>query len=114
MKSKSTCGPRQGDVLLIPVKAIPVDAVAQPPTGKKVILALGESTGHHHRFEFVDRSDGVKLLKTGSGERYLQVETSLGLLHEEHATVPGNLVVGKWLLPQQMEYKPVALTRVVD
>ena len=45
---------RQGDVCLVRVKAIPKDAVEQPITGNKVILALGEATGHHHRFEWLN------------------------------------------------------------
>ena len=35
---------RQGDVLLVPVKEIPSGLVQT----KKVTLALGEVTGHHH------------------------------------------------------------------
>lgn len=105
---------RQGDVLMVPVADIPADAVPQKPTGQKVILALGEATGHHHRFEFVDTSHNVKLYKTGSGARYLEVTAPQGLLHEEHSTVPPALTVGKWLLPQQVEYTPAELRRVAD
>ena len=43
---------RQGDVCLVRVGAIPKGAIEQPQKGKKLILALGEATGHHHRFEF--------------------------------------------------------------
>ena len=103
---------RQGDVLLVRVKAIPKDAVAQEPTGNKVILAFGEVTGHHHRFEFVDRSDGVKLYKTDGGVRYLDVPAPADLLHEEHTTA--RVPAGKWLLPVQVEYTPAALRNVAD
>jgi hypothetical protein len=103
---------RQGDVALIRIKSIPTDAVLQPPTGNKVILAFGEMTGHHHRFEFVDRQDGVKLYRTGSGERYLEVSAPSDLLHEEHSTA--RVLPGKYLLPSQVEYTPAALRNVQD
>lgn len=103
---------RQGDVCLIAVDSIPADVKPEPETGKKVILALGEATGHHHRFEFMDKTDGVKLLKSGSGSRYLDMALAAPLLHEEHSTV--NLPAGKYLLPQQVEYSPAALRNVAD
>lgn len=64
---------RQGDVCLARVKAIPKDAIEQPQRGKKLILALGEATGHHHRFEFLDTSHNVKLYVGAGGARYLDV-----------------------------------------
>jgi len=103
---------RQGDVLLVRVKAIPKDAIEQPLTGSKVILAYGEVTGHHHRFEFVDRQDGVKLYKTDGGARYLHVPAPAELLHEEHSTA--RVGAGDYLLPQQVEYTPAALRNVED
>lgn len=103
---------RQGDVLLVRVKAIPKDAVAREIKGHKVILALGEATGHHHRFEFMDTSHNVKLYVGAGGTRYLDVSSPSELLHEEHSTacVPA----GKWFLPQQVEYTPAALRNVAD
>jgi hypothetical protein len=103
---------RQGDVLALAVDQIPSDAVEQPANGKKLILALGEATGHHHRFEFMDTSHNVKMFQTNTGARYLNVTAPVDLLHEEHraATVP----VGKYLLPQQVEYTPAELRRVAD
>lgn len=105
---------RQGDVLMVPVTEIPVDAKLQPPTGRKLILALGEATGHHHRFEFMDTSHNAKLYVADGGARYLHVTAPIGLDHEEHDTVPAKLTVGKWLLPQQVEYTPAALRNVAD
>ena len=103
---------RQGDVLLVRVKAIPKTAVEQPPKGKKLILALGEATGHHHRFEFMDTSHNVKMFHTNTGERYLDVSEPVDLLHEEHSTA--RIPAGKWLIPVQMEYQPKELVRVAD
>ncbi len=103
---------RQGDVLLVRVKAIPKDAVAQPMSGKKVILAFGEVTGHHHRFEFLDMTQNAKLYVAHGGARYLDVSAPSDLTHEEHATV--RVPAGKWALPRQVEYTPAALRRVAD
>ena len=103
---------RQGDVCLVRVRAIPKDAVAQPITGKKLILAFGEATGHHHRFEFMDTSHNVKLYAGAGGVRYLDVSAPADLLHEEHDTA--RVPAGKWLIPQQVEYTPKELVRVSD
>jgi hypothetical protein len=103
---------RQGDVALVRVKSIPADAVEQPATGNKVILALGEATGHHHRFEFLDQTQNVRLYVAHGGARYLDVSAPADLLHEEHSTA--RLGAGKYLLPQQVEYTPAELLRVQD
>ena len=103
---------RQGDVLLIAVDSIPRDAAEQPAKGNKLILALGEATGHHHRFEFMDTSHNVKLYVGAGGARYLDVKASVALLHEEHATVA--VPKGKYLIPSQFEHTPKELRRVQD
>ena len=103
---------RQGDVALVSVRAIPKDAVEQKIDGKKLILALGEATGHHHRFEFLDSTQNIKLYVAHSGARYLDVSAPADLLHEEHSTA--RVPAGKWLLPSQVEYTPQELRRVQD
>lgn len=103
---------RQGDVALVRVRAIPKDAIEQPDKGLKLILALGEATGHHHRFEFLDKSYNVKLYVAAGGARYVDVSVPSDLLHEEHSTA--RVPAGKWLLPQQVEYTPAELRRVAD
>ena len=109
---------RQGDVCLVRVREIPKDAIEQPQKGKKLILALGEATGHHHRFEFLNTDHNVRMFKTGSGERYLGVLKAHPLDHEEHKNWVGtdhhNVPAGKYLLPQQVEYTPAELRRVAD
>jgi hypothetical protein len=103
---------RQGDVALVSVRAIPKDAIEQPIKGKKLILALGEATGHHHRFEFLDDTQNIKLYVAHGGARYLDVSAPSDLLHEEHSTA--RVPAGKWLLPSQVEYTPQELRRVAD
>jgi hypothetical protein len=103
---------RQGDVALVRVKSIPADAIERPPMGNKVILALGEATGHHHRFEFLDQTQHVKLYVAHGGARYLHVSAPADLLHEEHSTA--RIGAGNYLLPTQVEYTPKELVRVMD
>lgn len=103
---------RQGDVALVRVREIPKGAVEQAATGKKIILAFGEATGHHHRFEFLDTTQNVRLYVAHDGARYLDVSAPSDLKHEEHSTA--RIPAGKWLLPQQVEYTPAELRRVVD
>lgn len=103
---------RQGDVLLIRVKAIPKEAMEQKPDGHKLILALGEATGHHHRFEFVNTDHNVRMFHGSTGERYLSVAGTADLLHEEHSTA--RVGDGFYLLPSQVEYSPAELRRVQD
>lgn len=102
---------RQGDVALVRVKAIPEGAIEQKPTGNKVILAFGEATGHHHRFEFLNTEHNVKLFHAG-GARYLEVTATSDLLHEEHSTA--RIPAGVFLLPVQVEYTAAELRRVAD
>lgn len=103
---------RQGDVALVSVRAIPAEAIEHVVKGNKVILAFGEATGHHHRFEFLDKSHNVKLFVAAGGARYLDVSAPADLLHEEHSTA--RVPAGKWLLPMQVEYTPAELRRVQD
>jgi hypothetical protein len=103
---------RQGDVALVSVRAIPKDAVEQKIEGRKLILALGDATGHHHRFEFLDQTQSIRLYVAHGGARYLDVGAPSDLLHEEHSTA--RVPAGKWLLPVQVEYTPAALRRVAD
>jgi hypothetical protein len=100
---------RQGDVALVRVKAIPADAVEQKIEGR-LVLQHGEVTGHAHAF--YDDSHNVKLYVAHGGARYLHVIAPAALKHEEHSTA--RIPVGKWLLPQQVEYTPKELVRVAD
>jgi hypothetical protein len=98
---------RQGDVLLIPVDKI----TGKKQPDKKVVLALGEVTGHHHRFE---EGFGVKLFRddgAGGGQSII-VEKHAELVHEEHGTIA--VVPGKYRQAFQVEYTPAAIQRVAD
>ena len=103
---------RQGDVVLVAVDSIPPDAKEVPVEGNKLVLAYGEVTFHHHRFEFVDETQRIKLYVAQGGARYLDISAPSDLLHEEHSTA--RVPAGKWLLPSQVEYTPKELRRVAD
>lgn len=71
---------RQGDVLLVKVKAIPKNATPSKETGDRIVLAYGEVTGHAHA---IYEPAKAKLWDAGA-ERYLQVLATCELQHEEH------------------------------
>jgi hypothetical protein len=67
---------RHGDVLLKEVRILPpnVQRAAKKP------LAVGEATGHSHRFE-----DGKYRFWTSGEKRFVEVLAPSSLVHEEHA-----------------------------
>lgn len=95
---------RQGDVLLMPAKAIPANLKSD--NRAKCILAYGEVSGHHHRFEgghvtaFYKEGDVGSPLGGGSNLRgsatdvvFVSIpKAGASLIHEEHdaiAVAPG-------------------------
>lgn len=115
---------RQGDVLLVPVAALPTGCTEVPMDRGRIVLAYGEVTGHAHAIadhraqramEIADAAIArakARLLVSPTGERYLEVTESVTLSHEEHTAhvIP----VGVYLLPTQVEYTPGELRRVAD
>lgn len=110
-KKKSWCV-RQGDVLLTRIERKPAgDWRPLEAKGGKVILAYGEVTGHHHRFE----SAGVcELRAEGVFERILHVSAdgAVPLVHEEHGAIP--VPPGLYRIEIQREYHPEDLRNVAD
>lgn len=96
---------RQGDVALVPVDFIPhrarfIKRSGQRVTGKGIILAEGEATGHHHAV----KERGARLYQL-NGRRYLRVPgTGAALVHEEHDAIP--LAPGAYEVKRQREYTP--------
>lgn len=89
---------RQGDVLLNMVDQLPVGArvSAVAPDNGRLLLALGEVTGHAHA---VDAADAELLdVRTANRiDRYLRVRSRTRLVHEEHGPIelePGLYRVG--------------------
>lgn len=103
---------RQGDVLLVPVDAIPDAAKPVARDRGRVVLAYGEATGHAHA---IASSAATQLVD--DVERYLRLSTAATLAHEEHA--PIELAPGTYRIVIQREYVPApvnspAWRRVVD
>jgi hypothetical protein len=101
---------RQGDVLLCAVEAIPLGAKPVPKEGDRVVVALGELTGHAHAFA----AAGVRMLREkGSGRSFLLIgEGGARLCHEEHD--PILVPQGHYELLRQREYAPKAPRLVRD
>ncbi len=117
---------RQGDCLLIPIKKIPSDAKRIAKAGK-VILAHGEVSHHHHRFEgehgvtaFYKEGDsntmsGGTALRGGATDvAFITVpKGGADLVHEEHSTIP--VSEGNYQIVRQREFSVLeGVRRVAD
>ena len=103
---------RQGDVLLVPVKALPKSLRPVEAEAGRVILARGEATGHHHSFALSERVALFREDGSGGG-LFLSVSGAPAALeHQEHSTLA--IPVGKWEVRGQREYSPEAIRRVAD
>ena len=123
---------RQGDVCLVLVAALPAGCKEVPYDKGRIVLAYGEVTGHAHAIadhveaqprlmseaaaaEVADAAIArakARLLVSPAGERFLQVDETVHLKHEEHTAHP--IPPGIYKLPQQVEYTPAELRRVAD
>ncbi|WP_066361651.1 hypothetical protein [Herbidospora mongoliensis] len=96
---------RQGDILIMPVPeaSVPPGLAAEPRDAKgRIVLALGEATGHAHALH------GPGTLYRG----YLHLPEGGRLVHEEHATIP--LPKGWFRIVRQREYVPGSFRVVAD
>ncbi len=105
---------RQGDVPLVPVDAIPASFERVVLDAPKIILALGEATGHHHRLEFsFDAPDNPRLYRDVlTGAQILEIGGGATLLHEEHDPVA--LPPGRYLQLVQVEDDGEMIAQVAD
>jgi hypothetical protein len=99
---------RQGDVLLVPVNSIPLDAKPFPTKGD-LVLAEGEVTGHAHRVRRPGKK--ARLLTTGT-ETYLEVLEPVSLDHEEHGAP--TLEPGVYHIRRQVEMWLDEVRQVAD
>lgn len=99
---------RQGDVLLLPA-ALPADVKIDAP--EEIVLALGEATGHRHRFAGGTRS-GVRSYRKGT-DRYVEVRSrGRKLVHEEHSSI--EVAPGTYEVVIQSEYSEEEIRTVMD
>ena len=97
---------RQGDVLVIPITSIPTGLKQT----KRVTLAHGEVTGHHHTIHegATGYASDVDALVD-----YIEVTApAADLTHQEHSTIP--IPTGKYQVVKQVEYTPAELRNVRD
>ena len=101
---------RQGDVLLCAVDEIPLAVMAVSSDGNRVIVALGELTGHAHAFA----AHQARLFRDEpSGRTFIAIaEGGAALLHEEHD--PIHVPQGHYEVRRQREYRPGEPRYVAD
>lgn len=103
---------RQGDVLLVPTSRVPPGCNEIPSVNGRIVLKLGELTGHAHAIDDWREATRIagealklsarraRLLRAPNGERLLEVNDAVTLMHEEHA----GLIIppGIYKLPAQV------------
>ncbi len=77
---------RQGDVLVIPCKAIPAGLPHVDAENGRLILARGEATGHHHSIALNPRIAMFRDDASG-GRLYLKADEPVSLEHQEHTAL---------------------------
>jgi len=102
---------RQGDVLLVPIKKVPVHASTVDRVDGRLILAEGEATGHAHTI--VEESAEL-VTADEAAELYLLVHgtSAVELVHQEHDAIP--IEPGAYKVVRQREYTPEEIRRVAD
>lgn len=104
---------RQGDVLVVRIDddRLPQNLIQAPRDRRnRMVLALGEATGHAH----VLTGERVSLLcpPDDPGRLFLKIEGHGRLVHEEHGPIP--LPPGAYQVVRQREYFPGAIRPVAD
>ncbi len=106
---------RQGDVLIIPVaeESVPASALTSPSaprdTRGRLVLALGEATGHAHAVVGPGSLvHGLRPMDPG----FLHLPSGGRVVHEEHAAI--SLPKGWYRVQRQREYVPGTFRFVAD
>jgi len=103
----------QGDMYLVPIKAVPDDAKPEPARKGNFIITHSE-TGHHHVIK--ERPD-VKQYETEDQLRgYLEMsdESLLEHLRANDTHAPQVVAPGAWLIQRQGAYTPQGWERARD
>lgn len=91
---------RQGDVLLVRVPTMPTGTREVPrDDAGRVVLALGEVTGHAHA---IRDPDATLYELTDVEHRFLEITREVTLTHEEHDAI--TLAPGTYEVRRQREY----------
>lgn len=100
---------RQGDILIERIGSVPAGVKKQKHNGK-IVLALGEATGHHHCLE--TESDSADWWKADDGKQFFKISSAAVITHQEHGKI--SLPAGRYRVRRQREYSPEAIRNVVD
>lgn len=109
VKSGKVRSYRQGDVLLVAVKELPARAERVEVSGRPLVLARGEASGHAH---VVANSDEVEAYRLADGTLLVVSERGLRIEHEEHEAL--ELPGGAYRVVRQREYWPDRVREVRD
>ena len=102
---------RQGDVLIVPVKALPKNLEPVDREQGRVVLAHGEVTGHAHAIK--DQKAALfRDTKLAAIFMNVSADGPVALEHEEHATI--HIPPGNYQVIRQREYSPEAIRNVAD
>lgn len=102
---------RQGDVLIVPVKALPKNLEPVDREQGRVVLAHGEVTGHAHAIK--DQKAALfRDPKLAAIFMNVSADGPVALEHEEHATI--HIPPGNYQVIRQREYSPEAIRNVAD
>lgn len=97
---------RQGDVMLERLESLPEGAEKQKDK-KRIVLALGEATGHMHQISAKHASR-----YQWRGDMLIEVHQDTHLTHEEHDAIA--LVPGVYKRVLQRSYTPEGIRNVAD
>lgn len=102
---------RQGDVLIVGIKAIPkaVEPVARE--NGRIILAHGEATGHAHAIKD-QRAALFRDPKLAAIFMHVSGDGPVALEHDEHDTI--TIPPGNYQVVRQVEYSPTEIKNVAD
>ncbi|MBM7784501.1 hypothetical protein [Tenggerimyces flavus] len=91
---------RQGDVLIVRVPTMPTGTRPVPrDDAGRVVLALGEVTGHAHA---IRDPDATLYELADVDQRFLEITREVTLTHEEHGAI--TLAPGTYEVRRQREY----------
>lgn len=112
---------RQGDILLVAVKAAPPIAQRRSEQASALVLGYGEVTGHHHVLESAvwvvaeeTTQEDLRQFALGNKEMpvFVVVEEDTQLIHQEHS--PLAVSAGVWQVLRQRQYFPGEIQSVRD
>jgi len=95
---------RQGDTLLVKVRK--PTTPGEPIARGRIVIALGETTGHAH----VITGEVAEFMV--DGQRMIWVEAPVPYVHDEHTA--HTIEPGWYVVPTQVEYTPAEVRRVMD